>query len=91
MALGRPGKIFSGKVTSNTGPGVALPIQACHSITVKSHIDNTGVIFIGDSAVDANAFSLMNGEAQTLPVTDASTIFHAASLDGQTLIYIGVT
>ena len=91
MALGRPGQLFAGTMTSNTGAGVPLPIQGCHSITVKADIDNTGLVYIGDVAVTATGFDLTAGESVTLPVCDASTVYHMASLDGQTVHYIGVT
>jgi hypothetical protein len=90
MAM-RPGHVFGGSVTSNTGAGVALPPQGCHSVTVKSDIGNVGTIYVGDENVDANAFDLQPGEAITLPITDASSVFHMASVNGLTLRYIGVT
>lgn len=92
MSLGRPGQLFTGLMTSNTGAGVALPIQGCHSLTVKADINNVGLVYVGDSAVTAGTgFDLTAGESVTLPVCDASTIYHMASLNGQTVHYIGVT
>lgn len=92
MALGRPGLLFSGLATSNTGAGAALPVQGCHSITVKADPANSGTVYVGDATVTAGTgFSLTPGESVTLPVTDMSTIYHMASADGQTVQYIGVT
>lgn len=92
MALGRPGQLFVGVVTSNTGAGVALPVQGCHAVTVKAALSNTAVVYIGNATVDAlTGFSLTEGESVTLPVSDASLVYHMAALDGQTVEYIGVT
>jgi len=92
MSLGRPGQLFYGLEVSNTGAGVALPSQGCHSITVKADIDNIGLVYVGDSLVTAGTgFDLTAGESITVPVCDASTIFHMASVDGQVVHYIGVT
>jgi hypothetical protein len=92
MPLGRPGLLFYGRVISDTGAGVALPIQGCHSITVKADINNLGLVYVGDILVTAaSGFDLTAGESITVPVCDASTIFHMASVNGQVVHYIGVT
>lgn len=92
MALGRPGQLFSGRAVSNTGAGVPLSAQGCHSITVKADLSNTGIVYVGGVSVDAsNGFELSAGESVTLPVSDASIIFHMASLNAQGIEYIGVT
>lgn len=89
--ISRPGLLFFGSATSNTGAGVALQAQGCHQITVKAAITNTGVLYVGGSTVDANAYDLQAGESITLAVTDASLIYHMASVDAQKIEWIGVT
>lgn len=61
------------------------------SLTVKAKPTNTGLIYVGDSAVSSsNGFILSAGDSISLDIADSDFAYIDSSVDGEGVCYIGV-
>ena len=80
------------KVVTTAGTRVALAsTTSIKSVTVKAKLGNTGLIYIGSSAVtSANGFQLAASETISLDIDDLAKVYidSAVNLEGVTFIYL---
>jgi hypothetical protein len=83
----------SGKTTVTTaGTRVALAgTTTIKSVTIKALITNTGLIYVGSSAVaSTNGFQLSAGDSVSLDISDPSVINIDSDVNGEGVTYITV-
>lgn len=91
-SVAAPSAIFSGQtIVTTAGTAVALTTtQAISSgVTVKGLSTNTGIVYVGNSAVDSsNGFELAAGEAIFIDTDDLATVFVDAAVSGEGVSFI---
>lgn len=76
-----------------TSAGTAEQITATSTplqkgVTIVANSANTGVVYIGDSAVDSSSFSLAAGEQIFFPIDDLSKVWLDVSVSAEGVSYI---
>jgi hypothetical protein len=85
--------IYNGKkVVTTAGTRVTLASsQAVKSVTIKALAANTGIIYVGDTAVaSTNGFALLAGDSLSLDIGNLATVNLDSSVNGEGVTYIGI-
>jgi hypothetical protein len=65
--------------------------QAVKSVTIKALAANTGIIYVGDTAVaSTNGFALLAGDSLSLDIGNLATVNLDSSVNGEGVTYIGI-
>lgn len=77
-------------VVTTAGTRVQFSTATLKSIVIKAIASNTGLIYVGGSAVaGTNGFQLSAGDAVALDINQASTIYVDASISGEGVTWMG--
>lgn len=58
-------------------------------VTIKAEADNTGTVYVGNDAVDADSgFQLAKGESIFIPIADLAAVYLDVSVSGDGVTYI---
>jgi hypothetical protein len=93
VLVGALASVYTGKTTVTTaGTRVVLAsAQAITSVTIKALAANTGTIYVGGSSVaSTNGFQLAKSESVSMDITDLSTVYIDASVNGEGVTYLGI-
>lgn len=84
--------VLNGKVTVTTGgTRVQLGTAACKAVAIIALSTNTGIIYLGNSAVtNGNGLQLTAGQPVSLAVTSLGAIWIDCSVNGDGVTYIAV-
>lgn len=79
-------------IVTTAGTAVVLASSTlCKSVTIKSLLANTGVIYVGVTGVSSsNGFELGAGDTISLDISNLNTIYINSSVSGEGVSYIGV-
>ena len=59
-------------------------------VRVKALLANTGLIYVGDSAVDStNGYQLASGESVFLEIDDLATVYVDSAVNGEGVSFVG--
>jgi len=88
-----PTTLLNGVITVTTAttrvPLIGASTPLVSGVTVKAAADNTGIIYVGNSAVAAaNGFRLAAGESQFIEIANLASVYVDASVDAQSVTYI---
>ena len=77
--------------TAGTRVQVSASSVACKGITVKSLAANTGTMYVGNSTVaSTNGYPLAAGQAISFDISNLSTVYIDASVNGEKVAYLAV-
>ncbi len=88
-----PTTVLNGRKTVTTaGTRVTLAAStACQSVTIKALLTNTGLIYVGDTAVSsANGLTLWPGDSVSLDIANLTTVNLDSSVNGEGVTFLGV-
>lgn len=77
--------------TSGTQVNVSTSEVACEGFILIAHLSNTGVVYYGDSAVDAATklgVPLQPGEKDFIPAKDVKVVWVDSTVSGDKVCYI---
>jgi cytoskeletal protein RodZ len=82
---GRPVNASGSKdvTTAGTAEALVATATAYAGVYIKAKRTNTGLIYVGDSAVDNTGFQLAPGEREFFPVADLSTVYIDSAVNGE--------
>lgn len=87
-----PYSIVGNGLTTVTTAGTAVQVQsttAIKSLTIRALKSNTGLIFVGSSAVSsANGFQLSPQETVSLDIDNTSKVYIDAAVSGEGVTFI---
>lgn len=96
--LDHPASTIGGgrKVVTTAGTQVPLisTVASTNWIIIQAESDNTGLIAVGDSSVDATVTSQTNGvllaacESLVLPLSDAKAVYIDSTVSGDGVTYL---
>lgn len=88
-----PSAVLNGKTTVTTaGTRVVLAASTtCKSVTIKALSTNTGLVFVGSSAVaSTNGFQLAAGETISMDIANLNTVNIDSAVSGEGVTYLGI-
>lgn len=88
-----PTTVLNGKkLVTTAGTRVTLASSTtCKSVTIKALRSNTGLIYVGDSAVSSsNGLELSAGESVNLDIANLQTVNIDSTVNGEGVTYLGV-